>query len=102
MIHRVAQHLRHCFGECLKFFPVGSVACDEFFVDAVRAHHAPFVMVAAEPNLGDVLPTFVLANLGGVEVAVEVDKRLLFGVFVIQFPSEFRIEKKVVVYEFFH
>ena len=78
--------------------PAG-VAGDEIFVYAVRAHLAPFVVVAAEPHLRDVLPALVRGDLGRRQVAVVVDDGHVLGVAVVEFPRGLGREKKVVVDE---
>ena len=102
VVHRIAEHIGHCLGELLEFFAVGRLARAVFFLHAVAAHETPLVVVAAEPDLGDVFPVFVFGNLLRVEVAVEVDKGKLFGEFVVELARKFVIQKKIVRNEFFH
>ena len=102
VVHGVAEHVGHCLGEFLEFFPVGRVARAVFFLRAVAAHETPFVVVAAQPHLGDVVPVFVFGNLLGVEMAVEVDKGKPLGEFVVQFARILVLQKKIVRNKFFH
>ena len=102
VVHRVAQRVRHRLGELPELLARRGVAGDEALVDAVRAHDAPLVVVGAEPDLGDVLPAFVLRDLRGREVAVVVDDRERLGVAVVKLARAIVREEEVVVDEFLH
>ena len=67
--HATAQSL----GPLLELLASRGIAGDEALVDAVGAHQAPLVVVAAQPDLGDVLEALVIPDLLGRDVAVVVD-----------------------------
>ena len=52
--------------------------------NACRAHGTPLIMVAAKPHLGDGGVPPVISNFRRIDMAVIVDDRHLFRVFVIQ------------------
>ena len=65
----------------------------------VSAHRAPFVMVAAEPELGDVAEFVVVRNHLGDQMAVVVDDGELFSAFVVKLPGGIALEHEIVVDE---
>lgn len=60
--HRIADRVFERFGEFLKFFAVGRIAGDVRLVDAVGAHKTPFVVVATQPDLGNVFKLAVFRD----------------------------------------
>ena len=82
VMHRVAQGLWDCLGPGLEFFPWRGIACDQSLCDAVGTHQSPLVVVATQPELGDVLPSMVLCNFLRREMAVVIINRLVFGDFM--------------------
>ncbi len=97
MIERVAQRLRHRLGPGLKLLPVAARAGAVFLGDAVRAHGAPLVVIAVEPNRGKRPEFVVLRDLLGRQVAVVVDDRLGFGEALVEVASGVGLEQKIVV-----
>ena len=74
VIERVAHGVGDGLGPFLKFFPVGGVfARAVAFIDTVGAHGAPFVVVSAEPYLGQRFELVVIGHHLGNQVAVIVD-----------------------------
>ena len=72
MIQLVADQLRHGLSPLLEFLTVGSISGDVFLINAVRTHLTPFVMVAAQPYLGDVLELTILSDFSWIDMAVIV------------------------------
>ena len=103
MVNRIAQKAGHSLGKLVEFFLVGSFgARAEFFLDAVGAHCAPLVVVAAEPNLGDIVPLLVVQNFVGRKVAVEIDNGGALGKLIEKGAGGFGFKKEIVVNKFFH
>ena len=75
---------RHDLGPGLELLEVIGVAGDKALLHAGRPHDPPLVVVAAEPDLGDVLELPVLRDVLGRQVAVVVEDRHLAGVLVVQ------------------
>ena len=78
MIHRITYKIRHAGGKRFEFLISGSVARDEFFVHAAGAHRAPFIVVAAEPERGEVCARVVFIDFFRRQVAVPVENRHFF------------------------
>ena len=87
------------------------IAGDIGFLDAIGAHHTPFVVVtgiaavrilAAQPNFCQIVKAPVLIDLSGVQVAVIVSQRHLFGVIVIQMFGGLVLQDKIPVHKLFH
>jgi len=77
MVEGVAQQVGHDAREGVELLPVGRVPGTKALSNAVRAHLAPLVVVAVEPDLGDVLPVGVRGDLGRRQVGVKIDDRQL-------------------------
>ena len=86
---RISQSIRNCFCPSCEFFFVRSVSGDEFFIHAHRSHCSPFVMIATNPNLSNVLELTVFCNLFWRQMVVIIDDRLFFCKIEIQLFSEF-------------
>ena len=84
VVQRIADKLFQGLCSFLEFFPVGGVAGDVLFFHTVTAHDAPLVVVAAQPDLSDVLKPAILPDLLGIDVAVVVQDRHLGRVIMIQ------------------
>ena len=80
----VAHATTQGLGPLLELLASGGIAGDEALVDAVGAHQAPLVVVAAQPDLGDVLEALVVPDLLGRDVAVVVDDGHALGKVVEQ------------------
>ena len=72
VIQWVADQFRHCLSPCLEFLSVCAVAGNVFLINTVRTHLTPFVMVAAQPYLGNVFKLTVFIDLLWVDMAVIV------------------------------
>ena len=87
----------------MKLLASRGVASDKTLVDAVGAHQAPLVVVAAQPNLGDVLETLVLPDLLGRNVAVVVDDGHALGKVVEQLLAGLGAQQEIlIVHKVFH
>ena len=64
VVERIADEVRHGFGVGLEFFARAGVAGDEAFGDAEGAQAAPFVVVAFEPDGGEVGKLAVRGDVG--------------------------------------
>lgn len=81
-------------------FVVGiGVASDEVFGDAVCAHGAPFVVVALEPELGEVGESAVGGDVVWGEVGVVINDGEFFCDFVVEELSGIGVEEEVLVEE---
>ena len=83
----------------VELFRGGGSASAEFFRHSVAAHGAPFVMVTFQPNLKQVVELAVFRNVLRGNMAVIVENRLVFGVFVIKLARGLRAEQKIIVDE---
>ena len=72
MVQRVAHGVGHGFGPFLELLPVGGIAGYEMFVHAVGAERAPFVVVALQPDPGQIGEDMIVGHILGREVAVIV------------------------------
>ena len=81
---RVAQGMGHRGGPGAEFVQRRGGAGAEFLGHAVGAHGAPFVMVASEPNLGEVVELAVLGDVADREVAMIIKDRLRRGILAVE------------------
>ena len=103
MVEWIAEGVRNGLSPFLKLLPVGCVlTCAESFVNSVRTHCTPLIVVAHKPYLCNRLETFVLCYHLRDEVTMVVDDRHLLCVFVIEFLSGFCLQQKILVHECFH
>ena len=64
VIEGIAHGIWHGFGPFLEFFPVaGILSCAVTFINSVGSHGAPFVMVALEPDLSQVVELPVVGDM---------------------------------------
>ena len=95
----LAQHL----GKLQELIMVGGLlAGDVFLRHAGGAHEAPLVMIAAQPDLGNVVITDVFPDFLRVQMAVVVDDGAGFGRFVIEHAGGFRVQEEVLIQKGFH
>ena len=102
VVHGVANALGQSFCELLELLAVGSVTGDVLFLNTVAAHNSPLVVVAAQPNLSDVLKLAVLPDFLGVDVAVVVQNGHLGSVIVIQGLRGLVGQQEVLVHKLLH
>ena len=99
----VADAATQGLGPLLELLASRGVASDKTLVDAVGTHQAPLVVVAAQPNLGDVLETLVLPNLLRRNVAVIVDDGHALGKVVEQLLAGLGAQQEIlIVHKVFH
>ena len=96
---RILDEALHRFGELDELVVPGGVARDILLLDAIRAHLAPLVVVAAQPNLRDIRPALVLGNLARRQMAVVVDDRHILGVAMVKLAGRLGGQEEVVVDE---
>ncbi len=84
MIQRVAQRFRNSLRPLLKLFPIGRVARDEALVHTARSHGAPFVMVAVQPDLREIIEAPILCDVFRREMTVIVNDRKRCRIAMIQ------------------
>ena len=80
VVQRIADQLRQSLRPFLEFLPVCSIAGNIFFVYAVGTHLTPFIMVAAQPYLSDVVEFAVLVDFLRIDVAVIIHDRHLLRI----------------------
>ena len=103
VVEGIAEAVGECLSPLFELFPVGSVlACAEPFCHPIAAHGSPFVVVAAQPDLGDGFKTLVFSHLLRNQVAVIVNDRHLGRMFVIQLLCRFALQQEVLVHKRFH
>ena len=89
---RVADGLAQTLGPFAELFVVGGIAGDIFLLHAAGTHKAPFVVVAAQPHLRDIVELSILGNLSGIDVAVVVQHGSTLCVVVEQLSGSFRLK----------
>ena len=95
MVEGIAQGFGYSCRPGPELFIIGGAASNVFFIDPVGAHGPPFVMIAVEPDLGQILKIPVAGNLRYRQVAVIVNDRLIFGVFVVKYFRRFVLDAVV-------
>ena len=73
MVQGVTHGVRHRFSPFHEFFLITCIAGDVFFIYTMCAHRTPFVMIAGQPDLGNVIKLFVFRNLLRNQVIVVID-----------------------------
>ena len=76
--------------------PSGRIARYEAFIDAMRSHRAPFVMVTVKPSLRDIFKLLFANNFIRRQVIVVINDGHDFGVVVVETARRFRMEQKIV------
>ena len=84
VIQRISDGLFQSLRPLLEFFPVTGIPCNVAFLHTIGAHLAPFVMIAPQPYLCDILKAAVFGNLFGTDVTVVIQNRHLCRIIVIQ------------------
>ena len=114
-IHRVADGHFQALGKLLKALTVGLVTGDVLLGHAVGAHHAPLIMItevvvaaigqhlmAAQPDLRDVLKATVLVDFLRGDMAVVIHDGQLGRIVVVQMLRSGGLKQKVLVHKRFH
>ena len=102
VIERIADQRGHNRRVSTEFLIIRRVPGDIFFVDPGAADGSPFVVVAAQPQLGQIRVLFVLRDVLRRYMAVVVDDRELFGIGVIEDLCRLRVQKKVLSHKGLH
>ena len=89
--------MRHSLGPTLEFLSRSAVTGDKTLVDAVGAHRAPLVVIAAEPEFGEIRELVITRDQVGWQVAVVVVNRLSFCVAVIKLARLFGGQQEIVM-----
>ena len=89
-------------GKLQELFIVRCAAGDVIFFNTVGAHNAPLVVVAAQPQLGDVGETPILPNILGIDVAVIVADGHFCCVVMIQPLGGLVGQQEVLIHKFLH
>ena len=95
--HGIANELRHKGGKGLELFAPGRIAGDQAFGQAAGAHKAPFIVIAAQPDFGNVGEVLILRDFLRTDMAVIIDNGKLSRYIVIQVTRGGRAEQKVFV-----
>ena len=88
----IADGLAQTLCPLAEFLVVGGVTGDIFLLHAAGTHKAPFVVVAAQPHLGDIVELSVFCNLSGIDVTVVVQHGSTLCIVVKQLFSSFRLQ----------
>ena len=102
MIQGVADGERERFCKRAKLVKRVAVAGDEPFLHPGAAHGAPFVVVAGQPKLVQIVCRFVFKDFLRAQMAVPVKDRLGFGDGVKQRFGRFRAQQKVGCHKGLH
>ena len=102
MVQRIADGEGDRLGVSQEFVIIVSVSGDPLLGDAVAAHGPPLVVVAVQPELGEIFSGFVFTDLLGAEVAVVVDDGLLFRKVVVEHFRCVIQEHEVLIQKLFH
>ena len=95
VMQRVAQGCRNSARPRKKLFFWAGCPGAEIFAYAVRAHRAPFVVVACEPHIKKVRKPMVVSNLLWRQVGVIVENWKLTGDSVIKLACGRRVKKEI-------
>ena len=114
-VHRVADGHLQTLGKLLEALTVRLVAGDVLLGHTVGAHHTPLIMIAevvvaavgqhlmaAQPNLRDVLKAAVLVDLLRGDMAVVIHDGQLGRIVVVQMLRSGGLKQKVLVHKRFH
>ena len=99
VVEGVADAQRQHRAKAAELLLIRRAAGDEVLGNARGAHKAPFIVVAAEPELGHVAEPPVLRDLRRWQVAMVVDDRLRRRVLVVELARGRRLEQKILVHE---
>ena len=103
VVERVAHRIGNRLGPLLELLPIGRILARAILlIDPVGAHGAPFVVVAFEPDLRQVVETVIRSHVLGNQVAMVVDDRHLGRMVVVKTLRSLGLQQEVVVVELFH
>jgi len=103
VIQGITHGIGKGFGPFFEFFPVAGILTGAItFINSVGSHGTPFIMVTFEPDLSQVVEFVIFGNVFGVQVAVIINNRQIFGVLVEKLFGYFVFQHKIFVHECFH
>lgn len=97
VVKGIAQGVGNGLGVGVELFPRGGVTGDMGFGNAIGSHCAPFVVVEAEPEVGDIFPTLIVGHFSGREVGVIIKDGQALCRIVKKLTGRLGEEKEVVV-----
>ena len=102
MVQGVAHGRGQGLRPLLKLFPIRSISGNILFLYARGTHQPPLIVVAAQPNLRNIIKLPVLPDFLGIDVAVIIHYRHLLRVIVVEGPGCGCSQQKILVHESFH
>ena len=102
MIERIAKSVGESLGPLHEFLARVGISGDIALVNSVGSQRAPFIMITAEPEFGDVGESFIFSYLFRRKMAVIVNNGKLFGMLMIETARALRVKKKIFVDEGSH
>lgn len=99
MIEGIAEAMRDGGGPGKEFVVGSSVTRAEGFGDTVRAHGAPFVVIAFEPDLEEVAELAIGGDVRGGEMGMEIEDGKRSGKLVVKMFGGGVVEQEIVVDE---
>jgi len=102
VVERVAKRPGHGGGPGLELVRIARVPGDQALGDAVGPHGAPLVVIAAQPDVGEVLESPVRGNLGRREVTVVIEDRHPLGEFMVQGFRRRAVQQEILGQERLH
>src|SRR5260370_38392466 len=95
VVEWIAEGMWNCRGPGLKFCEWIGITSAKLFGDAIGTHRAPFVMIAFEPNLGQVIELPILGNFAWRQMAMIIKNRLFLSEGVIKAFRSAILEREV-------
>ncbi len=95
VVKRVANSVRNRRGPGVKLLTIGRIAGTQALSNTVSTHSAPFVVIAFQPDVIQVVKTVVVRDLLRRQMAVVIEDWLIFGVIMIQTAGKFGIQQKI-------
>ncbi|MNY55934.1 hypothetical protein D3C86_1919540 [compost metagenome] len=92
MVQRVANRIGQHLAPLGELFFIRCIAGNIFLFDAERSQRPPFIVVPAQPHLGDAAKTLVLGNRPRVKMAMIIDNGQSFGILMVKYPRFFRLQ----------
>ena len=102
VIKRIADQLGHNGAVRLELIIVRTVAGDVLLIYAAGAHCSPLIVVAVQPNLGNVGITLILCDLLGGKVTVIIDNGQLFRIIVEKDLRSLSGKKEIFIHKLLH
>ena len=99
---RVSHSFFQRFRPFLKFFPCRRITCDIVLIHTVRTHLSPFVMISAQPYLGNIFKTDIFCNLFRIDMAMVIQNRHCFCKIMIQLLCCRSAQQKFFIHKWFH